>query len=207
LHKMRHTKDDAHHDEEAVRSDSQEVDEKLPKSVSPPEDEADDGWASEGSGSGTSARGSRTRSRSSKQKILGKSHVGQGSRRRNSFRSKRIGGPAARAPVEEEAPASRGSMTPVRRGPAFLDNDSRAGSLRNIRLENLRQIGTQSPREHSPARSVRFVDNERVNANAPRTFTSSSIKGPSSSQRNSLSDDEDEAKTKVAYEAAYEPKT
>jgi hypothetical protein len=98
-------------------------------------------------------------------------------------------------------------MTPVRRGPAFLDNDSRAGSLRNLRLENLRQVGAHSPREQSPARSVRFVDNERANVNSSRTFTSPPIEGPGSSQSNSFSDDEDSAKGKVTFEAASEPKT
>ena len=49
--------------------------------------------------------------------------------------------------------------------PSFAQTDSRRGSVRNLRIESLRTAGIPgSPRELSPARSVRFAD-----SHLPRT--------------------------------------
>lgn len=59
--------------------------------------------------------------------------------------------------------------------PSTSHPDSRRGSIRNLRIESLRSAGMPgSPRELSPARSVRFVDSHPPRTSLPMQDTSQS---------------------------------
>lgn len=206
LHKVRNTEQDAQHIaehvEETIRQDLKEVGEKIVQVVSPPSDEDEEGWASDGSaGSGReSPTVQRARSRSAKPKSLGKSQpIGASSRR---HRSKRDGPGSVRA-NQDDVPSNRGSRdhTPLRR-PDLIDSHSRTGSLRNLRLDNVRGLEGRPSREQSPARSVRFVDTDKVNS--PRAF--SFVGEGASSNQPSPTDEEDSPKNKVTFEGVEDPK-
>lgn len=78
-----------------------------------------------------------------------------------------------------------------------MHTDSRRGSIRNLRIESLRTTGMPgSPRELSPARSVRFVD-----THLPRTPLPVDISAATTSQLVHEDREEDSSRTgKVAFD-------
>ena len=82
--------------------------------------------------------------------------------------------------------------------PPSLHTDSRKGSVRNLRIESLRTAGIPgSPRELSPARSVRFADSHPPRTSLPIQDTSAAV----TSQSGSGDKEEDTSRTgKVAFE-------
>lgn len=172
--------------------------------MSHPDDEDEEGWASDASaGSGReSPTVQRSRSRSSKPKSLGKSlPIGTPSRR---HRSKRDSPGSSRA-NQDDGPSNIGSRdrTPLRR-PDLLDTHSRTGSLRNLRLDNLRGVEGRASREQSPARSVRFADSDRFNS--PRGFTFPAESPSSPQSQTPPTDEEDSPKNRVTFEVPQDPK-
>jgi hypothetical protein len=184
---------------EHLHQELKEAGENIQGVVSPTEDDVDEGWASEGSAG--SAQGSptgskKTRSRSSKQKSLGNAHPSGSSTRKRHSRHRAI--PRGGGDGDDNQHDSR-DLTPLRRG--FHDSDSRRGSLRNIRLDFVRNTRPGSSRDQSPARSVRFIDEDN-RVYSSRVFTSPNERPSSSPHNPEPSDDESSPKARVTFDVS-----
>jgi len=182
---------------EHVHQELKDSGEKVRELVSPTKDDVDEGWVSDesaGSAQG-SETGSKPRSRSLRQKSLGNtSPTGSTSRKRHSTRSKSVGGVVLRGEDDNNnRPGSR-DLSPLRR--ALYDPDSRRGSLRNLRLESIRDTKSRPSRDQSPARSVHFVDRMDLS----RTFTSTPERSSSLPYNPDISDDDSSQKIKATVD-------
>lgn len=204
---------DVEHAEHAIHDGAKDIENKARRAFSrnsSPEDDEDEGWASDQSvnqeGSSSSATDHRKRAKSSKIPSTPIGAPPRKGRRRNSMRKGMFGRVhMMKQKQPDDAPAfedddGEGEEDNERgRSPADSNasGSSRGSSLRRGRFDTLWRIDTRS-RDGSPARSVRFADADenRSGANTPRISILQETSSPSSPLQNSL----DDSRSKVTFD-------